>query len=890
MLGETGELYMNDANLQLNELCRTAMERLSFSGESEHEARLELELSEIKKQEDSQYLLKLYEKGIKTRNIHNSLVCYLLGICNDFDIERNPAYTDAEFPDIDVDFLPIVRTYLKDEWVPKRYGEQYVSNISNYNTFGLKSSLLDIARVLGEDRSEILNLTTRLGVKDDEGDPLTWDSAQHIYKELATYLKEHPKLADVASHLVHADIDWDLFGIKNPPHRKRGMGMHASGLIISSVPLSDYIPMVVSSGNREKGLQASAWVEGLADTDLSSVGFIKFDFLSLNANAKIAECNKLIRERYGLDAICSKDGKSTWSDISYLNDPKALEMANRGDLKGIFQFDSDGIRKLVRSGGVASFDDLAAYTAIYRPGPMDVGMHDEYCNRKHGKKEFVIPECVRWFLDKTYGILVYQEDVMRYLNIVGKIPLHQCQGVIKAISKKKVEKFKKYQDDFIKNAQTTLNISEEQAKEKWAELESFAGYGFNLSHAVAYTYISSRQLWQKAHYPLEFFCEDLSHLKTADERIRIYIDDARNHGIKVNKLDLNKSGISFSIVNKEGKRNQIAAEGDEIYYGFGKIKGIGEEAAQRIVDNQPYTGLEDFLQKFGTEAKVVQPLIALRLFEGDPLTQFKYYEYFKKAKKHEDDRARRYDKSISRYQTLLKQLVPKLDWITFDEVDYSKARPYVDVGLWRQMELLKKKYDRCVNIFQQKSVGKDEFISFEEFDAGSLEIEKDVRDILKNKEKAEVLYYGFEWDHPLFLCENYNGQTWEEARLNLTKTPQVLPVEVLIKSCEVTQTKTGKNMLKLRCEDGNRQIQTVTVWSEELLRFEEDLQTGACVRLRVKIDKMKDRDGYWYNLESFLWNEKHKVPKNKSQDFRVFVLKAAPKKEEINIEEIANLI
>jgi hypothetical protein len=138
---------------------------------------------------------------------------------------------------------------------------------------------------LGEDRSEILNLTTRLGVKDDEGDPLTWDSAQHIYKELATYLKEHPKLADVASHLVHADIDWDLFGIKNPPHRKRGMGMHASGLIISSVPLSDYIPMVVSSGNREKGLQASAWVEGLADTDLSSVGFIKFDFLSLNANA-----------------------------------------------------------------------------------------------------------------------------------------------------------------------------------------------------------------------------------------------------------------------------------------------------------------------------------------------------------------------------------------------------------------------------------------------------------------------------------------------------------------------------------------------------------------------------------------------------------------------------
>lgn len=881
----------------LEKICRDKMVEKGFSDNGLYETRLKEELNEINKLDDSCYFVKLFKNNIKAnKNENNLLIPFLLDICGPPDLEKSPKYNDAELLDIDVDFLPVVRTYLKDEWVPKRYGEQYVSNISNYSTFGLKSSLIDIARVLGEDRSEILNLTTRLGVKDDEGDPLTWDSAQRIYKELATYLKEHPKLADVASHLVHADIDWDLFGIKNPPHRKRGMGMHASGLIISSVPLSDYIPMVVSSGNREKGLQASAWVEGLADTDLSSVGFIKFDFLSLDANAKIAECNKLIRERYGLDTICSKDGKSTWSDTSYLNDPKALEMANQGDLKGIFQFDSDGIRKLARSVGISNFDDLAAVTALYRPGPLESGMDKEFIGRKHGKIEWSVPTVGdKEFIDSmksTYSVMIYQEQIMRYLSVVGKIPISQCQGVIKAISKKKVEKFKKFKDDFIKNSQIILG-SEEQAKEKWQEIENWAGYGFNLSHATAYTYISSRQLWQKAHYPIEFFCQDLAHLKTADERIRIYIDDARNHGIKVNKLDLNKSGVNFSIVNKEGKRNQVAAEGDEIYYGFGKIKGIGEEAAQRIVDNQPYIGLEDFLKKCGTDAKMVQPLIALRLFEGDPLVQFKYYEYFKKAKKHEDDRARRYDKSIIRYETLLKELAPKLEWITFDEVDYSKARPYVDVGTWKKMELLKKKYDRCIATFQQKLVEKDDFfVSFKDFDSGSVEIEKDVRDMLKNKEKAEVLYYGFEWDHPLFSCDHYNGQTWEEARLNLTKTPQVLPVEVLIKSCELTQTKTGKDMLKMRCEDGNRQIQTVTVWSEEILRFGEDLQVGACVRLRVKIDKMKDRDGYWYNLESFLWNEKHKIPKSKSQDFRVFVLKPAPKKDEseISIEKITNLM
>lgn len=1307
---------------KLESLCRDGMERNGFVGNSIYELRLIEELAEIKKLDDAVYFIRLFDRGIKSSiNEHNSLIPFLLGICDHVDIKKGVKYTDAEFPDIDVDFLPDVRSYLKDDWVPKKYGEQYVCNISNYNTFGLKSSLIDIARTLGEDRNEILNITTKLGMKDDEGDPLTWETAQELYHELAEYLKAHPRVAEITKGLVHADIDWEKFGYKNPPHRKRGMGMHASGLVISSVKVSDFVPMVVSSGNREKGLQASAWVEGLADTDLSSVGFIKFDFLSLEANAKIAECNKIIRSRHGLDSICAFAGMSTWSDTSYLNDAKALEMANKGDLKGIFQFDSDGIRKLVRTGGVSSFDDLAAYTALYRPGPMDVGMHDEFINRKHGKKTWELPPVGDAdFLESmksTYGVLCYQEQVMRYLSNVGKIPIAQCQGVIKAISKKKVEKFKKYRDEFIKNCQITLNITEEKAIDKWAEVESFAGYGFNLSmtigtlipsrcvdgiylnkqiqdfipgdvvlcvdetgntvetevlalhdhgilegykvtfddgyevictldhkfltqkgqkslreiigtnsfvlcdpqwernarkkeermdfavrnevcksqgfafsfqemhdlseeevcnrgmggkmwsevqnqntcqrsparvcgmqeigvednrdrwsicdrkkcckmrccvgnmaeergspkdlsrvcdnqacqhqsekfenksirrtsvnfiqdckinicstrdseskirkskimegsqsgetcafnrsgmeksegfkggkmasatvgvgnvqnqmwrgskasrfskrkyldrsgwilpfqrisaswwkpttfsccstagrdveqrgdetkkcnvvtdwrrlfrqfnggdesgmvgvckehapitnigrlvsrkiirvtpvgvrqmydlevscsthnfilpngvvtsnsHSVAYTYISSRQLWQKAHYPIEFYCEDLAHLKTADERIRFYIDDARVHGIKVNRLDLNKSGENFSIVDKNGERNMPASDGDEIYYGFSKIKGIGDDPAQRIVKLQPYSGFIDFLERFGTDAKVVQALIALRVFkEADPIILYKFYETYKKKKKKEEDRGRRNVKSVIKYKEQLKELCPNLEWLTFDEVDFSKARPYVDVAKWKEMTTLKKKYDRCVETFAiktQEAEESNEILTLENFNAAEAEIDPETEMMLKDQAECEIAYYGFEWEHPLTKCEDYRGFTWEQLHMDLVQSPQVLPVEVLLKSVETGSTKSGKPMLKMRCEDAFRQTMMVTAWKEEIDRFGEDLKPGACVRIRVKCEKAKDRDSYWYNLESFgfgaNWQNRSKMPKDKVNDTRVYVMKEA---------------
>ena len=466
---------------------------------------------------------------------------------------------------------------------------------------------------------------------------------------------------------------------------------------------------------------------------------------------------------------------------------------------------------------------------------------------------------------------------MRYLSSVGKIPMAQCQGVIKAISKKKEEKFKKYEQEFVKNAQITLGITEEAAKGKWQEILNWAGYGFNLSHSVAYTYISSRQLWQKTHYPIEFFCEDLAHLKTADERIREYMDDARQHNIKCNRLHLNKSDVDFAIVDKYGHHGMPASDGDEIYFGFNKIKGIGDESAQKIVDNQPYEGFVDFLERCGTEAKIVQPLIALRVFnEAEPLVLYKLYETYKKRNKREDDRGRRNVKSIVKYKETLKEMVPDLDWITFDEVDFSRARPYVDVSKWKEMTALKKKYDRCLATYASKTVEAErtnEALTLEGFRHEEVEIDPETEALLANQVECEIAYYGFEWDHPLTKCTDYKGFTWADLHMSIVGSPQILPVEVLIKQVELTTTKTGKSMLKMRCEDALRQTMLVTAWSEEIERFGDELKVGACVRLRVKAEKAKDRDGYWYNLESYGWQDKGKAPKDRSSDVRVYVMK-----------------
>jgi DNA polymerase-3 subunit alpha len=216
------------------------------------------------------------------------------------------------------------------------------------------------------------------------------------------------------------------------------MGVHAGGLIIANQPLYDLVPLV----KRKDNPQASAWVEGLHGQDLGPVGLVKFDLLVISNLLQIARCCEMVKKRHGLDGICNKPGEPDWTDVpKWRNDKTALDMANIGDLKCIFQFDSEGMRGLVRAGGVDRFEDLVAYTALFRPGPLGMKMQERYVERKRGRETYILHPLVKPILEKTYGVLTYQEQIMRILNVVGEIPLKDCELVRKAISKKKVEGF-----------------------------------------------------------------------------------------------------------------------------------------------------------------------------------------------------------------------------------------------------------------------------------------------------------------------------------------------------------------------------------------------------------------------------------------------------------------
>ncbi len=377
---------MRDYAKELETLCYQGIERLNLG--SKYVDRLKLEFRNIDWQDEHYYFVDLCEKKCRfAKNENNLLIAYLLGLVDEFDIEQPPKFTFiAEFPDIDTDFLPEIQQWLKNVWAPQTFGAECVCNIGNYATYGIKSALQDMARVYGLSHDEVNQVTTQIEDKDDENKPITWDKALELNQGLAAYCEQYPEVYDAAKRL-HG--------------RVRGMGKHAGGLIISSVPLADFVPLTVD----KEGNQLSAWTEGLHSQDLAPVGLVKVDVLVITNLVQIAKCLKLIRERYGIDRMCNLEGQDDWSDTEkYQNDPEAIALANEARLKCVFQFDSPGMRDLVKKGGVTSFDDLVAFTSLYRPGPMGSQLHTTYCKRKKGEPYELHP-MLKPILDKTYGVM-----------------------------------------------------------------------------------------------------------------------------------------------------------------------------------------------------------------------------------------------------------------------------------------------------------------------------------------------------------------------------------------------------------------------------------------------------------------------------------------------------
>ena len=889
-----------------------------------YKERLKREIKAIDEQAEHEYLLNLHdkfkaEKLILPKNDNNLMVSYLLGLVNEFNIDEPPLYVQGEFPDIDIDYLKDVRDYIKRDWAPRQWGQENICEIGTYGTSGIKSSILDMTRVHNLEKDEIQSITVTMEDKDDEGKLLEWDKALEMYPLFKSYCDRHPQVAEAARLLLD---------------RNRSGGVHAGGLIISSVPIDGFVPLEVRSVNKTNpnGVICSAWTEGLNAQDLQPVGLIKFDLLVINNLMQIAQACRLIKERHGLTSICALPGSWDWSDLSYLNDPKSIQMANAADLKCIFQFDGEGIRKMVKRGGVTTFDDLAAYSALYRPGPLNMGMDARYCKRKRWEQDKFHPDAepynihplMKLMLGKTYGVMVYQEQVMDMLRHIGNIPDMHTEKVRKAISKKKVKDFIKYKEMFIVNGQKNLDTNREFVEDLWNQIESFAEYGFNKSHAYAYTYISARLLYLKAHYPLEFYtailmCED-DHEKFKQVRI-----DAKAHGIEVCPVKINKSKENFYIAD------------EKIYFGFSNVKGIGAEVAKKIVEGQPYSSLADFLNKFGTDASVLKALIALGVFEEqyDRITLRKFAEFYKDKATKRKQRAQRYEVSLDKKREELKTLLMEfivedtkfhrkieedhqlmmVDWP--DDCDppdpigeykppelepMCQFTPEAD-ALWKKnfenhlvevpfkyrgeervkqvsgykiLQDLAKKYETTVANFVSKEEDDDiNPTAIDKFDKNSVQLDEEEECILKNERwmgedrsfpAAEKLYYGFEWVHELETCELYQGLTLDDF---LEKTKNENPVEVRIEQVRKRTSKSGTEFYSVDIEDANSKRMVVNIWKDDMERWKDEIKAGKLVRMRVR------PPSGGFNTLTFLScprHEKAKMWPDKESDYRIKLL------------------
>jgi len=895
--------------VKIFEVCEQRLKERSLNNDKRYLKRYKWEKEEIIVKGKESYFQDLFDKKIKySKNQNNLLICWLLDIVADFSIDKDPICTYGEFPDIDSDYIASIRNYLKEEWAPKFFGEEYVCNIGNYTTFGIKNSLIDMVRVHGGSRDEILVLTKNIEPKDDDGKAMTWDAAMKLYPELKKYCEENPEVAEASKKLLH---------------RNRGMGVHAGGLIISSTPLADLVPLV----KKKDAVQASAWVEGLNGQDLQPVGLVKFDLLVVSCLLQIARCCELVKKRHNLKSICALENQEDWSDVDvWRNDPIALGMANLGDLKGIFQFDSDTVRNMCIAGGVDRFEDLVAYTSLNRPAALNMKMQERYIERKRGRETYSLHPLLQPILGDTYGVMVYQEQVMKILNVVGEIPLKDCELVRKAISKKKIESFIKYKEMFLVNGQKNLGVDEKEINQLWSLVESFSEYGFNLSHAVSYTYISSYLLYLKAHYPQEFYTSVLS-CENSSDKIKEYKMEAKLHNVNVMRLDINKSKVDFDLQDKD------------IYFGISDIKGIGEAPASRIVELQPYNNFEDFLERFGTDASVLKPLIGLGCFKDrDPIVLWKFSDAYKTYHKKTEDKKKRFIISMEKYEEEFKELFPEENirladmqeedpyessyWKKYDidDSNYVERREEcdkedegaqakvtngvvtLDCGVTIEKEIVKyyrkvkvKKGWNRLNAFKnlckkrKRSIEKYNRIKedrprLSSFDPSEYEIDSELEADFNDPIACENKYYGFAWIHPLESSPDYRGNFTFNNLKNSTNIAVGI-VEMRVIKVNQIKSKKGTTYYQMIADDVTGQINKINIWQDDWDRWEKELSQGNLLRVRLQ----PPSNGFpTFTMESNQIRTKWKSQKkysDKKEDFRVIVLEKGKLQKPISNEE-----
>jgi len=562
--------------------------------QAQYQARLKGELATIATMGFSGYFLIVADfiNWAKTNGVPvgpgrgsgaGSLVAYALGITDldpiryDLLFERFLNPERVSMPDFDIDFCQDGRDRVID-YVKHKYGAEAVSQIATFGTLGAKAVVRDAGRVLDLPYTKCDQLSKL--IPHNPTDPWTLERA----------LREEPAFAAA----VNADEEAAaLIALARPLEGLvRNVGMHAGGVLIAPGRLTDFCPLYCAQGT-------DAVISQFDKDDVEAIGLVKFDFLGLTTLTILDLTLRYVRlldaqATFGLESIA-------------LDDPATFALFRQANTTAVFQFESRGMRDLLKRARPDRFDDLIALVSLFRPGPME--LIPEFCDRKHGKRAHYLDARLEPILGPTYGIMVYQEQVMQIAQTIGGYSLGAADLLRRAMGKKKPEEMAKHREIFVAGAQRA-GVPERASSELFDQMEKFAGYGFNKSHAAAYALVAYQTAYCKVHHAAAFAAANLSIVMDVTEKVQDLVADARSSGLKILAPDINVGQYRF-----------VPVDAATVQYGLGAIKGTGAAAIESVLEARrggAFTGLADFcarVDKHRVNRRVIEALIRAGAFD-----------------------------------------------------------------------------------------------------------------------------------------------------------------------------------------------------------------------------------------------------------------------------------
>ncbi len=593
----------HDGNSYLRELCQRGLKKrygwegdkvvddkfpqLSADDFKKISDRLEFELSVIEKMGWPSYFLIVADfvnwakdhkivVGPGRGSAAGSLVCYLTGITNldplkyDLLFERFLNPERISMPDIDLDFADTRRSEVIN-YVEEKYGQDHVAQIITFGTMAARAAVRDVGRVLNEpyDYCDRLAKMIPMFYKLDEA-----------LNEVAELKEVYQKEAAAKRILDYART---LEGVA------RHSSMHACGVLITKNPLTDQVPVqYASSSDRDVVSQYSLH-------PIEDLGLLKIDFLGLKNLTIIESALRIIKNTHGLEIDI---------DRIPLDDLETYRLFQNGETTGVFQFESSGMKRYLRELKPTEFEDIIAMVALYRPGPME-WIPDYIAGKHQTKKVAYLHPKLEPILGKSYGVAIYQEQVMQISRELAGFSKGEADTLRKAMGKKIPTLLAEQKEKFIKGC-VANGLSQELAEKVFSFIEPFAGYGFNRSHAACYAMIGYQTAYLKAHFPAEFMAALLTSDQNDIDRIAIEIDECRKMGIKIMPPDVNESFATFTVVTSGTTANQAVAveeKSDTIRFGLGAVKNVGEHICEVIITerkaNGPYSDIFNLLERIG---------------------------------------------------------------------------------------------------------------------------------------------------------------------------------------------------------------------------------------------------------------------------------------------------